>query len=98
MEDTMERIPVRSSNVDSAGYDEATKTLEIQYKGKPSKPGAIYQTYGVEPQTYADLLAAPSIGKFVHENIVKGEYKTQKMDPEEKSEWNKRFFLTGITQ
>lgn len=79
----MERTPVKSSNVDSAGYDEATKTLEIQYKGKPSKPGGIYQYYGVESQTHADLLAAPSIGKFLHENIVKGEYKTHKMDPEQ---------------
>jgi hypothetical protein len=79
----MERTPVKSSNVDSVGYNEATKTLEIQYKGKPSKPGAIYQTYGVEAQTHADLLAAPSIGRFIHANIVKGEYKTQKMDPEQ---------------
>jgi hypothetical protein len=79
----MERTPVKSSNVASVGYEESTKTLEVQYKGKPSKPGAIYQSYGVEPQTHADLLAAPSIGKFLHENIVKGGYKTQKMDPEQ---------------
>jgi hypothetical protein len=82
----MERIPVKSSNVDSVGYDEGTKTLEIQYKGKPSKPSAIYQYPGVEPQTHADLMGAESIGKFVQQNIVKAGFKAQKMDPEPKDE------------
>lgn len=66
----MERTPVKSSNVDSVGYDEATKTLEIQYKGKPSKPGGIYQYAGVEPQTHLDLMGAESIGKFVRKSVV----------------------------
>lgn len=78
---TMERIPVKSSNIASVGYDEGNKTLEIQFKS-----GAVYQYSGVEPQTHADLMAAESVGKFVQQNIVKAEFKGQRVDPEQKSE------------
>jgi len=75
----MERTPVKSSNVDSVGYDEGTKMLEIQFKS-----GAIYQYAGVEPQTHADLMGAESVGKFVNQNIVRAGFKGQKMEPEQK--------------
>jgi len=75
----MERIPVKSSNVASVGYDEPTKTMEIKFKS-----GGVYQYSGVEPQTHADLMGAESIGKFVSQNIVNAGFKSQKMDPEQK--------------
>jgi len=74
----MNRTPVKSSNVASVGYDEAAKTLEVQFLS-----GAVYQYPGVEPQTHTDLMGADSIGKFVSQNIVKAGFKGQKMDPEE---------------
>ena len=77
----MERIPVKSSNVDSVGYEEGTKTLEVGFKS-----GGVYQYAGVEPQTHLDLMGAESIGKFVSQNIVNAGFKSQKMDPEEKKE------------
>lgn len=77
----MERTPVKSSNVDSVGYDETNQILEIAFKS-----GAIYQYPGVEPQVYADLMGAESVGKFVSQNIVKAGFKGQKMDPEPKNE------------
>jgi len=75
----MERTPVKSSNVDSVGYEEGTKTLEVGFKS-----GGVYQYAGVEPQTHADLMGAESIGGFVNQNIVKAGFKSQKMDPEQK--------------
>lgn len=75
----MERTPVKSSNVASVGYDEGAKVLEVQFLS-----GGIYQYPGVEPQTHLDLMGAESIGGFVHQNIVLGGFKGQRMDPEQK--------------
>jgi hypothetical protein len=80
-EDTMERTPVKSSNVDSVGYDETNRVLEIGFKS-----GGIYQYSGVEPQTHLDLMGAESIGKFVNQNIVRAGFKSRKMDPTEENE------------
>jgi len=77
----MERTPVKSSNVASVGYDEQTKTLEVAFQS-----GGIYQYSGVETQTHADLMGAESIGKFMHQNIVRAGFKAQKMDPEQENE------------
>ena len=77
----MNRIPVKSSNVASVGYDEANQILEVAFKS-----GAIYQYPGVEPQTHADLMGAESIGGFVHQNIVLGGFKGQRMDPSRENE------------
>lgn len=74
----MNRTPVKSSNVDSVGYEEPTKTLEIKYNS-----GRIYQYFGIEPQMHLDLLAAESIGRYVQQNIVKAGFKSQKMDPDQ---------------
>jgi hypothetical protein len=78
----MERTPVKSSNVESVGYDEETKTLEVQFKGSHK----VYQYSGVESQTHADLMGAESIGKFVHQNIVKGGFKVLTVDPTPENE------------
>jgi len=75
----MERIPVKSSNVASVGYDEQTNILEIAFRS-----GAIYQYPGVEPQTHAKLLSADSVGKFINQNIVNGGFKGERVDEKEK--------------
>lgn len=51
---------VKSSSVDSHGYDAATKTLAVKYQG-----GGVYHYAGV-PQDLADRIAkAESVGRFI---------------------------------
>lgn len=58
------RNPVQSSNVVSVGYDEATQTLEVEFKD-----GAVYQYYNVPQSMYSQLMASSSIGKFLNQYI-----------------------------
>lgn len=60
----MQRIPVQSSNLCSVGYDEATKTLEIEFQS-----GSIYRYHGVPPSVYQGLMSASSHGKYFHQHI-----------------------------
>lgn len=60
----MQRIPVQSSNLCSVGYDEATRTLEIEFNN-----GSIYRYYGVPPSVYRGLMSALSHGKYFHQHI-----------------------------
>lgn len=66
----MKRVPVTSSNVASVGYDEATKTLEVEFK-----KGGIYQYFDVPASVHAGLLAAPSIGSYLDADIKKAGYR-----------------------
>jgi hypothetical protein len=63
----MERLPVESSNVNTVGYDVNQKILEVEFKS-----GGIYQYAGVQPEMYADLLKAESIGRFVSQVVRAG--------------------------
>lgn len=57
----MERTPVkRSSNVASFGYDEGTKTLEVEFIG-----GKVYRFADVSPETHDAFRGAESAGKFL---------------------------------
>lgn len=55
----MKRQPVQSSMIRSIGYDEATATLEIEFRS-----GEVYQYYGVEPEIYREMMKAPSHGRY----------------------------------
>ena len=55
---------LRSSNLNSADYDEETRTLTIVFKG-----GSVYTYADVDQGTYDGLLAAPSPGKYLAQNI-----------------------------
>jgi hypothetical protein len=56
----MDRTPLSSRAVISAGYDPATRTLELEFAS-----GRIYQYSGVPQGAYDWLLRAPSKGAFV---------------------------------
>ena len=56
----MERLPLASRAVLSAGYDPASQLLELEFA-----TGRIYQYDGVSAGTYQWLLRAPSKGLFV---------------------------------
>jgi hypothetical protein len=57
----MQRQPVSSSSVDSIGYDDAPRTLEIAFK-----TGGVYRYYGVEAEVFEQLMKASSKGRFVN--------------------------------
>ena len=63
----MERQPVKSTNVKSIGYNAEEKTLEVEFQS-----GGIYQYAGVQPEMYADLLKAESVGRFVSQVVRAG--------------------------
>lgn len=60
----MRRAPITSSMMASAGYDEATGVLEIEFL-----TGAVYQYVDVPSHLYRSLLDAPSQGRFFHGSI-----------------------------
>lgn len=60
----MKRTSVSSSNVASVGYDEETKTLEVEFHN-----GAVYQYHSVPKSEYQGLLHAASVGKYLHSHI-----------------------------
>ena len=60
----MEREPIGSSSLTSVGYDEDTKTLEVEF---PS--GAIYRYSEVPPAFYVALLEGKSPGRFFSYHI-----------------------------
>lgn len=63
----MDRTPVASTNVSSVGYDPDTMTLEVEFRG-----GSIYQYFDVPESVYQELMAAPSVGTFLNQNIKNG--------------------------
>lgn len=70
----MERQHVSSSNLESVGYDPATKTLEIEFLN-----GGLYQYSGVPESVYQALMSASSHGQYFDSNIKKGGYSYRKL-------------------
>jgi hypothetical protein len=60
----MHRTRVKSSSVNSIGYDPATRVLELEFR-----PHRVYRYFDVPDDVYEGLLHAPSIGQFVNYNI-----------------------------
>lgn len=61
---TIERVPVKSSNIVSVGYDPESQILEIEFRG-----GSVYQYQNVPTMTHFALMSADSIGSFVAKEI-----------------------------
>ena len=61
----MERQPISSSNIVSAGYDPATQTLELEFKG-----GAVWQYMNFPESMWYEFLSAPSQGKYFRAQIL----------------------------
>jgi hypothetical protein len=62
------RIPVRSSNLHSVGYNLITGTLEIAFRN-----GGIYEYFDVPIAIYEGLMNSQSHGKF-HALFIKNAY------------------------
>jgi uncharacterized protein len=69
----MKRQAVISSNLQSIGYDESRRVLEIEFKNN-----TIYQYHGVPASEYKKLMDADSHGQYLHANI-KDVYQYQKI-------------------
>jgi hypothetical protein len=63
----MQRTPITSSNILSAGYDPATKMMEVEFRGKGGN--TTYQYHEVPKEVYDGFLAADSKGSYLHSNI-----------------------------
>ena len=60
------RIPVESSHVKSAGYDSPNRILEVEFV-KPQ--GTVWRYSPVTAEAWKDLQLSDSIGKWIHQNI-----------------------------
>ncbi len=60
----MKRQDVDSSMLASVGYDEKTKTLEVEFNN-----GGVYQYFDVEKEVYETLMNAESLGSYFYHNI-----------------------------
>lgn len=56
--------PVDSSQINAIGYDAASKTLAIQFKGYSGKVGATYHYANVTPAQFAEFNKADSKGRW----------------------------------
>ena len=61
----MQRRRVNSSKLRSVGYDEATRTLEVEMSN-----GQVFQYIGVYPEVHRRLMAAPNPTSFFDDKIA----------------------------
>ena len=64
MDALMQREKVDSSQIVSIGYEPETQKLEIEFKTR-----SVYEYANVEPEVYAELMSAESIGRFFGQKI-----------------------------
>jgi hypothetical protein len=69
----MEHIPIASSTIRSAGYDQQTMIMEIAFINE-----SIYQYFDVPEYVFQGLLSAPSAGTYFN-TIVKGIYRYSRL-------------------
>jgi hypothetical protein len=69
----IQRQPVNSSDIASIGYDEASETLEIEFKAT-----GVYRYFSVPKNVWEELARTPSPGKLFLQH-VKGKYAWEKL-------------------
>ena len=69
----MDRTPIESSNIQSAGYSPAEHRLQIEFKS-----GGVYDYEDVPPKVYEEFTEAPSKGRFFAQNI-KGHFQCSRI-------------------
>lgn len=60
----MNRTPVNSTNIRSLGYEQETRTLEVEFHN-----GGLYQYAGVPDTIYRAFMRAASKGSFLYDQI-----------------------------
>ncbi len=71
----IKREPVTSSNVASVGYSRQLRALEIEFTR-----GAVYRFLDVPSAVHRGLIASPSKGRFIAEQI-RGKYRFVRVRP-----------------
>lgn len=64
----MTRQAVSSTNIRAVGYDEPSRTLEVEFHG-----GRVYQFRNVPPSEHRTLVSSPSVGGYFA-RMIKGRY------------------------
>ena len=54
-------LDVTDDQIKAVGFDSATQTLGIEFKGRHGRPGSIYHYSGVDPDTYMSIACAESV-------------------------------------
>jgi len=65
----IEMQPVESSQIHSIGYDAASETLAIRFKGRAGAPAKLYHYAQFTAENYAALACAESLGKHFYRYI-----------------------------
>jgi hypothetical protein len=73
-----------SSNIAEQGYDTATQTLAVRFKGKDGRPGKLYHYAGVEPEVATEFAGADSLGSYLAV-YIRGSYEATPI-PEDEAE------------
>ncbi|HVZ19253.1 MAG TPA: KTSC domain-containing protein [Terriglobales bacterium] len=60
----MERVKIVSSNISEAGFDPASRTLELMFVN-----GRVYQYFDVPQHVFDGLCNAPSAGQYFNQEI-----------------------------
>jgi predicted RNA-binding Zn-ribbon protein involved in translation (DUF1610 family) len=71
----IERVPVQSSNVVSAGYDRATSTLEVEFRT------GVYRITDFPEDEWRAFMGAPSVGSYYQQSI-RPRYTAALVDPD----------------
>jgi hypothetical protein len=68
----MKLTPVKSSNIEAAGYDPATRTLTVKFRN-----GGVYHYHDCHQHHFDGLCSAESPGSYLHAHI-KGSFAHKK--------------------
>ena len=71
--------PVKSSNIESWGYDPEARVLEVRFKTAAGS-GPMFRYPDVQDETIQGLIKAQSVGTFFAK-AIKPRYKAQKVEP-----------------
>jgi KTSC domain len=66
---------VKSSNIDAVAHSPESSELHVRFKN-----GGVYKYAGVDADKHKALMAADSVGSYIHKNI-KGVHAHTKVDP-----------------
>lgn len=84
----MTRTPVKSSQIESIGFNPETKKLQIAFvQRNPDKPQSVYEYSNVPAELHQALIGAESIGKAFGEKLkpFADQYPHRKLTAEEAS-------------
>ena len=65
----VDRVPVSSSTLASAGYDPELRILEVEFLNR-----SVYQYLNVPPYIYSGLMNASSHGSYLDSHVKKAGY------------------------